>query len=950
MQSSRYWKVFLVGFTVITAVYWVLPSGLQSVAYGSYGVIAAIAVVLGARWNDSKHKLGWYGLAAFLVMWSVGDLQWALLASADGSVPLASIADLAYLLGYPFLIAGIIGIYRRAIKPTQPIDHVLDAAIMSIGLFVIGWTGFVLAAGSTMAPAEILSTVAYPALDILVLGLASGFAFTFRRQMTSEMILLGAIALLLLADSAYGLTVVGETFRIGLPLDGMWFGVYALLGAAALHPSMASMGEVRPANRAFLTRSRTTLLALASVTPLVVLAFPQLHEHEGVDAPVVAVAASLVGMLFLWRLGRAHRQLTVLSQVQERLTSELSESEELFRGTFEGAAAAVVIFSMDGVIVRANEACVRLFGYERSELEGMAIAEFDPPESGEDPDMEWSRLLTDGKWGPFERRYRAKNGQDVWGLGTASIVKDADGAPAYVAAQLIDVTAHRQTAEALEMLEREHEVLLDSMGDALIGVDLNRTINYANPAAVAVLGWEEEELIGQNAHALFHYAYPDGTPYPVSECGMVTDENGAAATEVLWSKDGRPIPVEFVARTVFEHGVAKGSVVTFRDITESQALEEQLRQAMKMEAVGQLAGGIAHDFNNLIFAIQASADFIAESVADDAIFLEDIEEIRESTKRAADLVSSLLTFSRRDVVRSELLDVGEVLEQMRKMIRRILPESIAFRMKPHARGSYVRMDPGHLQQIVMNLVVNARDALGYEGELVLGTDVIEIGPGAHTQNGLPAGNYQRLSVSDTGHGMSAETKSRIFDPFYTTKEPGSGTGLGLSTVHGIVEQAGGDIQVDSEIGIGTRFDIYLPLAAEVPERAGEKGTPEGNRGEGQKVLVVEDEEPVRRAIERILRGNGYEVISASSVTEALEDERTPSADVVLTDVIMPGGSGRDLIEGLAEAGIHLKSILMSGYTGNIMIQEGMLDSDSEFLQKPFAKDELLGKLAEVLSA
>ena len=390
----------------------------------------------------------------------------------------------------------------------------------------------------------------------------------------------------------------------------------------------------------------------------------------------------------------------------------------------------------------------------------------------------------------------------------------------------------------------------------------------------------------------------------------------------------------------------------FVDVSDQRLLEEQLRQAQKMEAVGQLAGGVAHDFNNLLTAIGSSADMAMEELADPRAMREHLGEIHRAVVRAADLTRQLLAFSRRQVLNLEAVALGEVVHEAERMLRRLIGESIRLETSIDPEAPPVRADRTQLAQVVMNLAVNARDAMPEGGTLTLATGYrIVSASDARRQRGLSPGAYSLLVVRDTGTGMDEATRSRIFEPFFTTKERGKGTGLGLSMVYGIVKQTGGYVQVETATGRGTAFTIHLPVAAPsagVPERRPQRRR---TRGRGtETVLVVEDEDGVRAPVRRILVAHGYNVLEASDGAAALDiaERQAGKIDLLLTDVVMPGMNGGELAGRLRRLRTGIRVVFMSGYSAEAVATHGVLSPGSTFLQKPFSVEELLERLRDAL--
>ena len=411
--------------------------------------------------------------------------------------------------------------------------------------------------------------------------------------------------------------------------------------------------------------------------------------------------------------------------------------------------------------------------------------------------------------------------------------------------------------------------------------------------------------------------------------------------------------VVFLSRLDGVEGGEGGLILHFIDVTEQKNLEVQFAQSQKMQAVGQLAGGVAHDFNNLLTAITGYSELTLRRLPAEDPLRQNIEEINKAGDRAAALTRQLLAFSRKQVLQPKVLDLNAIVSELEKMLRRLIGENVELRTALGAGLGSVRADPGQVEQIIMNLAINARDAMPQGGKLTVETKNVHLDEDyAKNHVAVTPGPYVMLAVSDTGAGMSEQTQKQIFEPFFTTKEAGKGTGLGLSTVYGIVKQSGGSIWVYSEVGRGTTFKIYLPRVDEGAEEYKRgAGTEETLQG-AETILLAEDEEMVRKLARQVLEMYGYRVLEAANGGAALLicERHNEPIHLLITDVIMPEMSGRELADRLAQLRPAMKVLYMSGYTDDAIVHQGVLDEEANFIQKPFPTDALARKVREVLDA
>ena len=490
--------------------------------------------------------------------------------------------------------------------------------------------------------------------------------------------------------------------------------------------------------------------------------------------------------------------------------------------------------------------------------------------------------------------------------------------------------ALRSASERLSTIIKESPI-----ATAFLGAD--GRVQMWNRAAEALVGWAPAEVEGRDL--------PTMPPDRAADEGELTQR--LLAGEVvrgresrILHRDGHEIPVALYAAPLHEDGTIAGTVLRWVDLSERHNLEAQLQQAQRLESVGRLAGGIAHDFNNILTAILGFAQLVDEDMAPDDPRRTNIRSIEESAERATSLVRQLLAFGRQQVLRLEVVDLGEVLERIGPMLQRLIGEDVSVALK-HPDGLWlVEADRSQLEQVIVNLAVNARDAMPRGGTLTIEVSNVDLDARyASTHPEVEPGPHVLLAVSDTGVGMDPETMSHIFEPFFTTKEAGRGTGLGLSTVYGIVRQSGGHIWVYSELDRGTTFRLYFPRAsgaiAEAPGAEAETVPVTGT----ETILVAEDEEILRALIEVILRRLGYTVVLARNAAEALEIARQRHVDLLLTDVVMPGQSGIELAAAVREKSPGTRVLMMSGYTSAALEPHGMMEGD-ELLQKPFTPDSL----------
>ena len=484
-----------------------------------------------------------------------------------------------------------------------------------------------------------------------------------------------------------------------------------------------------------------------------------------------------------------------------------------------------------------------------------------------------------------------------------------------------------------------------------------RMLFESNPQPMWVHALDSLAFLAVNEAAVKHYGYSRGEFLAMTvkdlEDEFEIPQHLVSGTSVSKhrKKDGTPIEVELTAHgLLFDERPAR--LVLAQDITERRVLENQLRQAQKMEAVGRLAGGVAHDFNNLLTAIIGYADLLSVGSLREPACQNDLDEIRKAAERASSLTRQLLAFSRQQILQPRVLDLNQVVSDMGNLLHRLIGEHIELRTSPAIRLDPVHVDAGQIEQVILNLALNARDAMPRGGKLTIETANVHLDDAyARGHVAVKTGPYVMLAVSDTGVGMSAETQARLFEPFFTTKELGKGTGLGLSTVYGIVKQSGGNIWAYSVLGKGTTFKVYLPRA-DGPAEPATSQVVASTTGGSETILLVEDDEVVRKLAHEVLGRKGYRIISTGMIEEALEiaESQQNPIHLVLTDVVMPGMSGGELVTRIQLLRPEIKVLFMSGYADHAVVHHGVIEAGMFFLQKPFTPTLLAQKVREVLES
>ena len=643
--------------------------------------------------------------------------------------------------------------------------------------------------------------------------------------------------------------------------------------------------------------------------------------------------------------------VSVISRdVTERKQAEaaLKEERHLLHTLMDNLPDPIYFKDRESRFTRINRAHANLFGLsDPAQAVGKADFDFFAAEHAQEAYNDEREIIRTGH--PLvgkEEQEIWPDGHRTWVSTTKMTLRDVHGNIVGTFGVSRDITDRKRAeAEHLRLV-----TAIEQSAEAVVITNASGAIEYVNPAFTRITGYSREEVLGQNPRKL------------------KSDKQDPAFYQQLWAtilqgkiwhgeivnrrKDGKLYTLEMnIAPVRRTSGEITHFIATKQDVTERKRLEEQYRQAQKMEAVGRLAGGVAHDFNNLLTIINGYSEMVMERLDFNDPVRGYLEQIKKAGDRAASLTRQLLAFSRQQVLAPRVLDLNALVADVEKMLRRMIGEDISLTISLGSPLGQVKADPGQIEQILMNLAVNARDAMPEGGKLAIETANIELDDAYADRRGVvPPGFYVLLAVSDTGIGMDWETQAHIFEPFFTTKEKGKGTGLGLATVYGIVKQSGGYIWVYSEPGQGTTFKIYLPRVDEPTESLQPSEAAGRSAGGSETILLVEDEEAVRGLTTKILHDLGYKVLESTSPEDALQigERHHEPIHLLLTDVVLPGMSGRKVAEHLAFLRPGMKLLYMSGYTDNAIIHHGVLEASTAFLQKPFTPATLARKVREVL--
>ncbi len=635
----------------------------------------------------------------------------------------------------------------------------------------------------------------------------------------------------------------------------------------------------------------------------------------------------------------------------------LRQSEARYRSLIEDTPVLLCRFQPGGVHEFVNTSYARTFGLKPEDLIGRSFMEFVPEDQRTNVIARIESLSLESPVNTQDNIVVHPSGEANWYRWTNRLLIDETGKKVYQSVGE-NITERKRAEEALRRSEARFRAIVENSNDGIIFIDANGIINYRSPSFKHINGFNNEERLGRS---LFEIVHPDDVEMMTHTWNQILlhPEIIHKAEYRIRHQNGTWIWIETIAQNLLDNPNVQAVIFASHDITEHKRAEEvrnrleaQLLQAQKMEAIGRLAGGIAHDFNNILVPIIGYSDLILMNLAPGDESYADLQYIRKSAERAAELTRQILAFSRKQVLEMRTVDLNALINDFQSMIQRLIGEHIELQTVLNPALDRVKADSGQLEQVLLNLAVNARDAMLHGGKLTFETDNVYLDATYIEQYGdaLIPGHYIMLAVRDTGHGIDTTIQPHIFEPFFTTKEPGKGTGLGLATVFGIIKQHGGSIWLYSEPGKGSTFKIYLPrteapLALLEPDPI-QHASPDGT----ETILVVEDEIIVRKLVCETLVAHGYTVIESLSSSDSLKRvaEHTETIDMLLTDVIMPEMNGYELYQHIVLLHKDIKVLYMSGYTYEVIAHHGILDEGINFLQKPFTIHDLIHKVRRIL--
>jgi PAS domain S-box-containing protein len=723
--------------------------------------------------------------------------------------------------------------------------------------------------------------------------------------------------------------------------DLMWTVTYGLLVVIAAAWDGA---EPRPLETAESFGSGAPLLAQFSplIVPAIVFPLVLRIAQEQFFLSILLVTVSFAA---------ASARLFVVQNQLILSARELQRNLTLLQGITEGTTDSIFVKDLQGRYLMINSSGASLLGRTVEEVIGKNDAELFTPETGREIMAGDRKVVASGKTQTYEE-IGVSGAMARTYLSTKGPYRDSNGEVIGLLGICRDITDRKLAEEEIRQSQQKLRIHFEHTPLAVVEWDTQLRITEWSPSAERVFGYSREEALGRDASFLVPPALREHVDRMGQE--ILSQRGGTRSANDNITKDGRTISCEWYnTPLVDESGHMLGVASLVQDVTERVGLEERLRQSQKMEAVGRLAGGVAHDFNNLLTVIMGYSQILTDGLPGASRLLEATTQIRSAADRAAGITRQLLAFSRKQVLSPRVIDLNDIMMNLDTMLRRLIGEDIQVLTVPGRDLGAVKADPGQIEQVIMNLALNARDAMPNGGKLTLETENMDLNDAyALEHSPLQPGRYVMLAVSDTGTGMSLETQAHIFEPFFTTKEVGKGTGLGLSMVYGIVKQSGGYIWVYSEPDQGTTFKIYLPRVDQSAEGFEAQRRPSGVQRGTETILLVEDDAQLRQLASSVLSHCGYKVLPAAGTEEGLALCRANHRDIhlLVTDVIMPGMNGRQLAEQVKRISPSTKVLYVSGYTSNAIVHYGVLDPGLWFLPKPFSLSALVAKVREVLDA
>lgn len=639
-------------------------------------------------------------------------------------------------------------------------------------------------------------------------------------------------------------------------------------------------------------------------------------------------------------------------------THELSKlaglTSDLLRVIFDTSLAGIILVNPQGIITFANNFMAEMFGYRVEELIGSPYLSLIHPDERSKGDTKMRMLINrEIELVNLERHYIRKDGTAFWGNLSGRRQEDENGRLVNLVGIITDITERKKTEKALVSSEKRFRDMLENIQLIAVILDDKGNITFCNNCLLKLTGWSRDEVINRNWFEIFVPPHIRDTIKTFFDSSIASASIPSHYENPIITRQGTELNVVWDNTTMSDaYGRCVGTASIGIDVTEHRKIEAQLRQSQKMEAVGHLAGGVAHDFNNILTAIIGYAGLLKNRLpSSDDVLHEYAVQILAASQKAADLTQSLLAFSRRQLLDPKPIDINKIVCNLQKILGRVIGEDIELRVISSDVKLIVKADKNQIEHALMNLTTNARDAMPNGGILTISSGLGEIDAGFVQTHGYgEVGSYAVISVSDTGSGISETIKQHIFEPFFTTKEVGKGTGLGLSMVYGTIKQHNGFIIVNSEHGKGSTFKIYLPLSETESEISVEQKNSKTIMG-NETILLIEDDEFVREVTSALLQELGYTVIEAKGGEEAKRffNENRERVQLVISDVIMPGQSGKDVYEDLLKIKPALKALFISGYEAQVLSEKGFLGEGIHFISKPFKSDALSRKIREALS-